>query len=132
MRLSISFAVKDRVFGKAMRRIRPCFDSLCSEFEALKLDNPIHEIFLLGVTDDLPDCEFREVKNKDGFFQVMCGFDQNASFLQANDEALKLMLFQKIFGAVKLCPFSAPDRQSLNNMLSGWASNKLPSHEQSS
>ena len=49
MRLSWSFATRRREFSRAMRRIRPAFESLLAEFSTVSLQHPIHEAVLVGI-----------------------------------------------------------------------------------
>jgi len=125
MRLSVSIAAKSKAFAKAMRRIRPKFDSLLDAFEANGLGDPIHEAILIGVTDSMGINEIRIIPNRDGFFQAICGFGEQTSFLPENDCALELMLFERIQSVVAKCPFTSPDRATVLVLLRDWATKHL-------
>lgn len=125
MRLSLSVAAKSNSFSKAIRRIRPKFESLFSEFEAMKLVNPIHEAILLGITDSMGSDELEVVPNKDGFFQVICGFDVQTELSLTDDGELEARLFKKIQNTVELCPFSQPDKVVILDLLHSWSSREL-------
>ena len=125
MRLSLSVAAKSNGFSKAIRRIRPKFSTLFAEFEAKELENPIHEAILLGISDSLKEEEIQVIPNKDGFFQVICGFGEQASLSPENDSKLEVMLLNKIENAIQLCPFSKPDKAAMLELLREWSSNEL-------
>jgi len=125
MHLSISIAARDRAFSKAMRRVRPKREPFCLAFDSIVLVNPIHESLLLGVSDELAESTVQVVPNKDGFFQVLCGFDTGVSLDASNDSELARMLIEKVAGAVALCPLSAPDRLQFEGMLDRWLTIRL-------
>jgi len=51
MKISLSIAAQDRLFSKAIRRVRPNFDELFDAFCQVEITNPIHEAILIGLTD---------------------------------------------------------------------------------
>jgi hypothetical protein len=116
MKLLIGLAVRDRLFGKAMQRVLPSFDSLRSEFEKTELIDPIHNAILVGLTDDRDPAYFEETPNNKGNFQVLLGCPR-----AANDEELKQAVFERIKRVVMACPFSAPDKASFERLLQKWA-----------
>ena len=116
MKLILSVAAKDRLFGKALRRVRPAFDALFAEFAQIELCHPIHDSILVGLTDDREPGHFEEIQNADGYFQVLLGCPR-----AANDEELKQAVFERIKRAVMACPFSAPDKASFERLLQKWA-----------
>ena len=112
MQLSLSLASQDRAFGKAMRRIRPTLAPLIASFEQYEPVNPIHEAILIGLADGLPDDEMQIVPNRDGFFQVLCGFSPAGDYSPTNDDANRLSVIGKIRAAIAACPFTAPDKEN--------------------
>lgn len=125
MRLSLSIAAKSNAFTKAIRRIRPKFDSLFAAFEAKVLNNPIHEAILIGVSDSMNIEEVRIIPNKDGFFQAICGFGEQTSFLPENDRSLELMLVERIQHVVEKCPLTNTDKAMMLTLLRDWATLEL-------
>jgi len=125
MRLHISVAAMNNGFSKAMRRIRPKFNSLCAEFESRELENPIHEALLLGITDSLGREEIQVIPNRDGFFQVVCGFGEDNLLSPAHDRELESMLLKRLVLAIEMCPFSEPDRATMLELLNEWAGKEL-------
>jgi hypothetical protein len=126
MRLGLSVAADDRRFARALRRVRPAFDSLCQEFEAIRLAHPIHEAVLVGVANGLPDAAVREVPNDDGFFQVLVGLGPADEVAGLPTAALASRSYDRVRAAVLTCPFSAPDRDAVERLLSDWAARNLP------
>ena len=108
-----------------MRRIRPKFESLFAEFEAQELQNPIHEAILVGVTDSIGSEEMQVIPNREGFFQVLCGFGDQTSFIPANDRSLEVALYERLLRAVENCPFSKPDKSIMLALLRNWADREL-------
>ncbi|MDD0841271.1 hypothetical protein [Pseudomonas sp. Gutcm_11s] len=125
MRLSLSVAARSRAFAKAMRRIRPKFASLFTEFEGMQLANPIHEAILLGISDELDGDEIQITPNSEGFFQVICGFDSKTPFDPENYQILELTLFRIIRSAVETCPFTEPDKRMMLGLINTWAAREL-------
>lgn len=111
MKLRLSVVARDRQFSKAIRRIRPRFDQLLKDFEKVELVDPIHEAILVGITDDKTDDYFEEVSNRDGFFQIMAGCGVIGS-----DEELTVRVFQILQKAATACPFSKPDKLSIQHV----------------
>lgn len=126
MRLSLNVAANSNGFSKAIRRIRPRFNSLFEEFAAKQLLNPIHEAILLSVTDSMKNEEIEVVPNREGFLQIICGFGAQSTFSPANDRELEVRLFQKIRSAIELCPFSKPDKAMMLALLHDWSYRELP------
>ena len=91
----------------------------------MSLQHPIHEAVLLGICDDKEDTFFEEIPNKDGFFQVLMGFDSTIALTGQNDSTLKQAVFGKLRRAVDSCPFSRPDREAFERLLDGWAERNL-------
>jgi hypothetical protein len=116
MKLLIGLAVRDRLFGKAMQRVLPSFDSLRTEFEKIELIDQIHNAILVGLTDDRESTYFEETPNNKGNFQVLMGCPQTA-----NDEELKQAVFERVKRAVMACPFSTPDKAGFERLLQRWA-----------
>jgi hypothetical protein len=110
MKLSLSIAAESRDFGKAIRRVRPSLNPLIVAFEAFQPRNPIHETLLIGITDGLPHDAIQVIPNRDGFFQVLCGFPSASDFSARNDPTIKHCLVQIILAAVAACPFSSLDK----------------------
>jgi len=77
--------------------------------------HPIHDAILIAITDSKPRGFFEEVKNRDGFFQVLAGVDESVS-----QEALEREIFAIIERAVRQCPFSEPDRERFLRIIMQW------------
>ena len=73
MQLRFSVLARNRVFSKAMRRVRTKLQPLLDAFGSIELEHSIHEAILVAITDDQPPQFFEEVENNDGFFQVLAG-----------------------------------------------------------
>ena len=73
MELSFSVLARDRQFAKVMRRVRPKLTPILAEFAKADLSSATHEAILVGITDDQGPEFFKEVPNKDGYFQVLVG-----------------------------------------------------------
>jgi hypothetical protein len=116
MKLILSVAAKDRLFGKAFRRVRPVFDSLSAEFAKIELSHPIHDAILVGLTDDRGPEHFEEIQNANGYFQVLLGCPRTT-----NDEELKRAIFDRAKRAVMGCPFATPDKVSFERLLQNWS-----------
>jgi hypothetical protein len=91
-----------------MQRVRGRFQPLLDAFGATKLQHPIHEAILVGITDDKSSEFFEEVPNRDGFFQVLAGCDW-----RGDDSKLIEQVFSILERAVRSCPFSNPDHATL-------------------
>ena len=121
MKLSWSTAARNRAWSKAIRRIRPRFDSLATEFAAIELQSPIHEAILVGVTDDRGKDYFEQIPNSDGFFQVLVGFDPSIGLGADKDRDLEVALFQQLSRAIPACPFATADRYVVKIAIDRWA-----------
>lgn len=115
MKISLSVAAQDRLFSKAVRRIRPSFDPLFEAFSQVEMTDPIHEAILIGLTDAVPAGHFEVIPNRDGFFQVLAGVKGSVV-----DDELKLALFNIVERAVQTCPFSKPDKERFTDFLKDW------------
>jgi hypothetical protein len=115
MDVSLSVAARDRRFSKAMFRARGEFDFFFREFAKLKLNNPIHEALLIGVTDDIPHDLMEVVPNKDGYYQVLVGCASPMT-----DEERKIWLYQLLERVFAQCPFSASDKTNALALLTQW------------
>lgn len=114
MKISLSIAAQDRLFSKAIRKVRPNFDALFEAFSEVKITNPIHEAILIGF-DSAPADYFEVIQNRDGFFQVLAGLKSN---LEQNE--LKVELFKIIEQAVQSCPFTNSDKKRFTDLLHEW------------
>lgn len=121
MKLSWSTAARNRAWSKAIRRIRPRFDSLASVFAAVELQCPIHEAILVGVTDGRGKDYFEEIPNSDGYFQVLVGFDSSIGLGADHDADLEVALFQQLSRAILACPFASMDRDLVKDVIERWA-----------
>ena len=117
MKLILSFSDRDRLFGKAMHRVLPAFDSLSAEFAQTKLNDSIHNSILVALTDDLEPEYFEETPNNRGNFQVLMGCPPITA-----DRELKRAIFERLKRAVMACPFSKPDTATFERLLQKWAS----------
>lgn len=106
MQLRLSVLARNRTFSKSMQRVRLSLQSLFDEFQGVALDHPIHEAILVGITDDKGPEFFEEVKNSDGFFQILSGCRQLGT-----DEELTKEVFEILRRVVEKCPFAVPDRE---------------------
>lgn len=109
MKLLLSVLARDRQFSRSMRRVDSKLQPLFAAFESVEMIDPIHEAILVGVTDDQPAGFFQEVKNNEGFFQVLAG----VRFTGADDE-LTEDVFDILRKASAACPFSHPDRETFD------------------
>ena len=73
MNLNISVASRDRLYSKAMRRIRPAFTKLQHEVASLKLTSPGFESFLIGLADESAEDGVKVVFTDTQTRQVMIG-----------------------------------------------------------
>jgi hypothetical protein len=105
--------------------VRHAFDSLYRDFEALQLAHHIHDAVLIGVTDDEPVGYFQEIPNSDGFFQVLIGMGSASEISALSEGALRSLLYVQIRKGILACPFSDPDRQAIDRLLSAWAASNL-------
>jgi hypothetical protein len=127
MKLGWSTCARNRQWSKAMRRIRPRFDSLIAAFDALRLNHPDYEAILVGVTDDHPAEYLKEVPNADRFYQAIVGFDPLIGLGAENDQMLAAALFRQLSRAILTCSFAATDREAVCDMLQAWAGSHLAS-----
>jgi hypothetical protein len=111
MKLRLSIAARDRFFGKAMRRIRPSLEPVFERFSEIQLIHPIHSAILVGITDEYGDEHYEEIKNDDGFYQVLIGCRDTWSSGKISDKDLREAVVLKLKTAVSACPFSEPDRE---------------------
>ncbi len=93
-----------------MRRVRPSIDARIAGFDQLVLRNPIHDTILLGITDDRPD-ESWDVVTKDGFLQILSGFDDSIPLDGGSDQQLHAAIWRKLVRAVSECPFTSEDAE---------------------
>jgi hypothetical protein len=129
MKVSLGVAARDRMFGKAMRRIRPAFAQLFAGIEAYVLSNPIYETLLIGITDDKGDEYLEEVPNNDGFFQVVCGCGTSWDSGPISDADLQTLVLDRIQKAIDLCPLTVPDREGLMKLIEDWRGNVCPNNK---
>jgi hypothetical protein len=115
MKISLNVAAQNRLFSKSVRRIRSSFDPLIDAFSQLEISNPIHEAILIGLTDAKAADHFEVIQNRDGYFQILAGMRSDAE-----DDELKVLLFNIIERAVQLCPFSTPDKNKFIYLLHEW------------
>ncbi|QDV16060.1 hypothetical protein Pan153_06810 [Gimesia panareensis] len=108
MQLSFSTIARHRTFSRAMDRIDTRFQPLLDAFQTVKLEYPVHEAILVGITDDKPPQFFEEIETSDGFFQVFAGCS-----LRGGDQELVADVFEILRNATRLCPFAAPDHETL-------------------
>jgi hypothetical protein len=111
MQLRISVMARDRLFMKAMRRVRERLQPLLDAFEHVEMVNPIHQAILVGITDEKGDEFFQEVDNDEGFFQVQAG----CTYLK-NDDALVQSVYEILQRSTRACPFSVPDREQFDRV----------------
>lgn len=111
MQLYLSVLARNRSFSKAMRRVRKKLQPLLDGFEATALEHPIYEAILVGITDDKGHEVFEEVKNDDGYFQVLAGCCGCGT-----DEQLAEDLFDILLRAVRQCPFARPDHEKFESL----------------
>jgi hypothetical protein len=111
MQLRISVMARDRLFMKAMRRVRERLQPLLDAFEQVEMVNPIHQAILVGITDDKGEEFFQEVENDEGFFQVQAGCT-----FSKNDDRLVQSVYEILQRASKACPFSVPDREQFDRL----------------
>ena len=125
MRLSLSVAARTRAFAKAVRRVRPSFDTLFSAFDSVKLTDPLYDAVLVGLTDEKDDDHFETIPNPDGFFQVLIGCAAPAVNTVEAERQFTKVVFSKLKRAVAACPFSEPDRQKFAVLLDEWERQNL-------
>ena len=113
MQLRFSVAARNRTFSKAMRQVRLKIQPLIDAFENISFEHPIHEAILVGITDDKQAGFFEEVKNNDGYFQVMAGCGEHCADNQLTEE-----VFEILHRAVLLCPFARVDHQRVEDLFS--------------
>lgn len=107
MHLNYSTIARNRAFSRAMHRVDPLLQPLLAALEAVRLEHPLHETILVGITDDRPPQFFEEIENKDGLFQVLAGCS-----LRGGDEELVADVFEILRNAVRFCPFASQDHQA--------------------
>ena len=129
MKLSWSTCARNRAWSKAIRRIRPAFDSLETAFAAVELRHPIHEAILVGITDEHGKDYYQEVPNADGYFQALVGFDPTIGLGAENDRRLEIALFEQLSRVILACPFATTDRESVTTAIQSWARANLASTE---
>lgn len=117
MKISYSFAVRDRAFSNAMRRIRHAFLPLLAKLGEIQMKGPSPKAILIGVVDEMPDGSFKRVRNSDGYFQELVGCTAKTS-----DAALKHRVFVILRESVSRCPLEDADRQSLASVFDELAS----------
>jgi hypothetical protein len=120
IRVGWSILARNRAFAKAMRRIRPEVEEKTRTIESVTLQHPIHKAILVGITDSEDDLFFAEVANDDGFFQVLAGFDSAIALDGKSDDALVAKVLAKISRAVLSCPFSNPDHNAMEEIVTKW------------
>ena len=120
MKLALSAAVETRDFSRKFHRVRKKFDSLIEQFSKVEMVNPIHDAILVGVTESMPPIYFAEVRNRDGFFQILAGVDGTLA-----QDQLERCIFSIVERAVRECPFSNPDREKFLELLQQWRESDL-------
>lgn len=120
MKLLFSVAARKRPFSKAMQRIDKRLAQLCDAFQTVELDYPIHEAILILITDDKEQTFFEEVKNSDGYFQVIAGCS-----LRNTDDELTEDVFKILLRAVRLCPFATPDHDKFEALFERFRSSLI-------
>ncbi len=116
MKLNLGVAARDRNFLRAMRRIRPQFDSLAKAFSEVELVHSIHKAILVGITDEHGADFFQEVPNGDGYFQVLAGCEMKTS-----DAELAECVFGILRRAAKACPFAKIDDEAVQKVFDAFA-----------
>lgn len=111
MQFRLSVAAENRMFSKAMRRIRPRFQPLTDAFEAVEVEQPIYEAILVGVTDSRSPDFCQEIENGDGYFQMLFGCS-----LRDWDQELAEDVFDILLRATRLCPFANSDREVFDSL----------------
>jgi hypothetical protein len=125
MKLLLSTASEDRRRSKALRRVRPVFESLTQQFAGISLRHPIHDAILVGIVER-PSDYFHEIPNNDGYFQVHVGYDLSLDASPDNDIQFCREVFGRVRAAILACPFSDPDRQTVQHLLDDWAQQSIP------
>jgi hypothetical protein len=108
MQIRFSVLARGRPFAKAMRRIRPSFQPLLSAIEELKVDGPHPDAILVGFTDDRGADFFEEVRNSEGFFQVLAGID-----CPETDGELAYIVLRNLQRAAQACPLLEKDHAAI-------------------
>lgn len=116
MELNISVAARNRLFGKAVRRVYPALEELMRSFELKIPSRSESDAILVGLTDDKPDNYFVEIENSDGFFQVIAGCP-----LPTTDRKLIEAIAERVLRAVKECPMKDKDAQLAMVMIDEWS-----------
>lgn len=115
MKLSIGVMAQDRLFEKAMMRIRPDLNVLKKDIENVVMVDPLQTSTLIVVTDDGGSGTLKEVATKDGTFQVIAGCASGLS-----DSDLKREISRIVKATIEASSFSNPDRESFINIVDSW------------
>jgi hypothetical protein len=94
-----------------MHRVDPLMQPLLAALETVRLEHPLHETILVGITDDRPPQFFEEIENKDGLFQVLAGCS-----LRGGDDELVADVFEILRNTIRFCPFSSQDHQAFETI----------------
>lgn len=116
MDLSVSLLAHDRIFAKAMRRIRPRIESLAQGFRSVEMDSPLDEALLISFVDKKAPTFFEEVPNLDGYYQVIVGVPPGAP-----DDELFRHVVSMVREAITRYQFSDPDRRAFLDFMDAFA-----------
>ena len=104
MRLSLSYAARDRGFSKRFRRVCAKLQPVIDEFDAFNLVIPGYKALLFDVTDDMGPDELELVENNDSYFQVLIGCDG-----QGTEEQLTQHVLAMLRRVIRMCQLSPKD-----------------------
>ncbi|WP_347253696.1 hypothetical protein [Leminorella grimontii] len=105
------------MYTKAYRRVMEEVRLLIDELECVEMIHPFGDAVLIIASDEgtlLPN-EIKELSNNNALFQYVVGID---TFI--DDMKLKKDLFSILSAVVKKVPFTIPDREQYENILSKW------------
>jgi hypothetical protein len=115
----VTFMTADRAFSKAGSRLAAKLKELEESLSTVTLSSGAIDDVIVMLVDQPPEY-FREIKNKDGVYQVEIGSPAVVSYRPADDEKLLLNIIGQVRTALAHAPISDTDRDELLSQMSAW------------
>ncbi len=117
MQIKLSIAARNRLFSRAIQRVRPAVQEKLDLIEAHRLANPTWDIVLLAITDEYDSDRLDVIPNKDDVLQIVNGFPSELDLSQGNDDNIRLAVLQCVRNAIAECGLTPRDFAAIDAIL---------------
>lgn len=108
MRLDYFCLLSNRLFSKAVFRVRKVIKPLLDEFEALNIQHPDCRRISVGIIGGESPDHFEFSGNNDGAFEVNLGISEAGT-----DQEIAFTIYHILLRAVRFYPFTSDERAQI-------------------